>query len=323
MPTFSFEKEPFPESGSEEFYFSTPALTARLGEVREAVRRGHVLLIDEQASGKSSMLDNLVAAQSGQWRIFRLQASGQQSAKALLHDLMSAFGLPIREPAAAELRDADTLLELLSSRSQLAVILIDDVHRLERDALEQLAYLVRRWQAYGVRFLICAEPRLTAQLACLDNDARLPDPVETFSMPRFEHEQVSDYLHMCLYRAGLVGDSPFDSASVALVADRANGLVGAIDPVARELLKASGSDRRDRGVRGQRQTGMRRWPAALLAVAGLGIFLTLAVPGPSASQADKQARDRAEVFQSSITLAPRESIEDMRNPSATADSIAP
>ena len=318
MPIFSFEKEPFPESGSEEFYFSTPALTARLGEVREAVHRGHVLLIDEQASGKSTMLDNLVAAQSEQWRIFRLQASGQQSAKALLHDLMSAFGLPIREPAAAELRDADTLLELLSSRSQLAVILIDDVHRLERDALEQLAYLVRRWQAYGVRFLICAEPRLTAQLACLDNDTRLPNPVETFSMPRFEHEQVSDYLHMCLYRAGLVGDSPFDSASVALVADRANGLVGAIDSVAREHLEASGSDRRDRGV-----GGMRRVPAALLAVAGLGIFLTLAVPGPSASQADKQARDRAEVFRSSITLAPRESIEDMRNPSAAADSNPP
>jgi len=318
MPIFSFEKEPFPESGSEEFYFSTPALTARLGEVREAVHRGHVLLIDEQASGKSTMLDNLVAAQSEQWRIFRLQASGQQSAKALLHDLMSAFGLPIREPAAAELRDADTLLELLSSRSQLAVILIDDVHRLERDALEQLAYLVRRWQAYGVRFLICAEPRLTAQLACLDNDTGLPDPVETFSMPRFEHQQVSDYLHMCLYRAGLVGDSPFDSASVALVADRANGLVGAIDSVARELLNASGSDRRDRGVH-----GMRRVPAALLAVAGLGIFLTLAVPGPSASQADKQARDRAEVFRSSITLAPRESIEDTRNPSATADSNPP
>ena len=318
MPIFSFEKEPFPESGSEEFYFSTPALTARLGEVREAVHRGHVLLIDEQASGKSTMLDNLVAAQSEQWRIFRLQASGQQSAKALLHDLMSAFGLPIREPAAAELRDADTLLELLSSRSQLAVILIDDAHRLERDALEQLAYLVRRWQAYGVRFLICAEPRLTAQLACLDNDTGLPDPVETFSMPRFEHQQVSDYLHMCLYRAGLVGDSPFDSAGVALVADRANGLVGAIDSVARELLKASGSDRRDRGVR-----DMRRVPAALLAVAGLGIFLTLAVPGPSASQADKQARDRAEVFRSSITLAPRESIEDTRNPSATADSNPP
>ena len=68
---------------------------------------------------------------------------------------------------------------------------------------------------------------------------------------------------------------------------------------------------------------MRRVPAALLAVAGLGIFLTLAVPGPSASQADKQARDRAQVFQSSITLAPRESIEDTRNPSATADSNPP
>ena len=126
MSAFSLEKEPFPESGSGEFYFSTPALAARLGDLRAAIHRGHVLLIDELDSGKSTMLDQFAEAQSEQWRIFRLQARARQSAKDFLHELVSTLGLPIREPAAAELRDADTLLELLSSRSQVAVIVIDD-----------------------------------------------------------------------------------------------------------------------------------------------------------------------------------------------------
>ena len=323
MPIFSLQKEPFPESAGEKFYFSTPALAARRGELREAVGRGHVLLIDEQASGKSTMLDRLVEAQSEQWRVFRLQARRLRSAKGLLHDLMSAFGLPLREPAAAELRDADTFLERLSSRGQLAVIVIDDAHRLERIALEQLLYLARRWHAYGVHFLICAEPSLTAQLASLDDDAKLPGPVTTLGMPRFEHEQVSDYLHLCLFRAGLVGDSPFDSAGVAAVADRANGLVGAIDPVARELLKAGASNRRHGGDRDRGQIGPRRWGAALVAVAGLGVLLTIAAPAPSPSQVDTPVRGQVEVFRSGITLVPRGSVEDSRNASATADSIAP
>jgi len=321
MSTFSLENEPFPQAPGEEFYFSTPALAARLADLGEGLRRGHVLLMDEEASGKSTMLDKLAAAHGEQWRIFRLQAREQQGAKDLLHDLMSAFGLPIREPAAAELRDADTLLELLSSRSQLAVIVIDDAHRLERAALEQLVYLARRWQAYSVRFLICAEPTLAGQLASLDDGARLPEPVATLAMPRFGCEQVSDYLHLCLYRAGLVGDSPFDPAGVAAVTDKAEGLVGAIDPTAREFLKAGISNRPEHDAR--EQIGPRRWPAALVAVAGLGVLLMVALPAPGISQADEQAGDSVEVFRSSITLAPLEVAEDGRDSSATADAVAP
>ena len=321
MSTFSLEKEPFPQAPGEEFYFSTPALTARLADLGEALHRGHVLLMDEEASGKSTMLDKLAEAHGERWRIFRLQAEEQQSAKDLLHDLMSAFGLPIREPAAAELRDADTLWELLSSRSQLSVIVIDDAHRLERDALEQLLYLARRWQTYGVRFLICAEPALAGQLASLDDGARLPEPVATLAMPRLGCEQVSDYLHLCLYRAGLVGDSPFGPAGVAELTDKTEGLVGAIDPAAREFLSSGISNRRERDAR--EQLGPRRWPTALAAVAGLGVLLMVALPAPGISQADKQAGDPVEVFRSSITLAPLEGVEDGWDSSATADSIAP
>ena len=323
MSTFSLEQEPFPEAGGDDFYFSTPALTAHLEELCEAIDRGNVLLLDEQASGKSTMLDSFVEAARERWRIFRVQAHAQISAKEFVHELVSTFGLPPREPAAAELRDADTLLELLTTRSQIAVIVIDDVHRLESGVLEQLLYLAKRWERYSVRFLICAETSLIDQLDSLHEGARFPGAVTTLGMPRLDHEQVGDYLHMCLFRAGLVGDSPFDPAIVATVTEKAGGLVGAIDPIARELLVEAGGRRRDHGYLNPERITARRWRAALVTAAGLGVLLAVAVPVFSASQSSVESHNHLEGFRPSITLAPRESTDDLRERSATADSAAP
>lgn len=323
MSAFSLDKEPFPEAGRDEFYFSTPALTARLDELCSAIDRGNVLLLDEQASGKSTMLDSFVETGCERWRIFRLQASAHMSAKQFVHELVTTFGLPPREPAAAELRDADTLLELLSTRSLVAVIVIDDVHFLQSSALEQLLYLARRWERYNVRFLICAEPSLIDRLESLPEGNHFPGGVTTLGMPRFNHEQVGDYLHMCLFRAGLVGDSPFDPAIVASVTEKAHGLVGVIDPLARELLGEAGEKRCHPGRGDPEQRRALRWPVAVVAVAGASVLLMAALPGLPSPQSKAESRQYLEVFQPSIRLAPRQGAGDLPEPSATADSIAP
>jgi type II secretory pathway predicted ATPase ExeA len=323
MSAFSLDKEPFPEAGRDEFYFSTPALTARLDELCGAIDRGNVLLLDEQASGKSTMLDSFVETGCERWRIFRLQAGARMSAKEFVHELVTTFGLPPREPAAAELRDADTLLELLSTRSLIAVIVIDDVHLLQSSALEQLLYLARRWQRYSVRFLICAEPGLIDRFESLPEGNHFPGAVTTLGMPRFNHEQVGDYLHMCLFRAGLVGDSPFDPAIVASVTEKARGLVGAIDPLARELLGEAGERRCHPGRGDPEQRRTLRWPVAVVAVAGSGVLLMAALPGLPSPQSKVGSRQYLEVFQSSIRLAPRQGTGDLPERSATADALVP
>jgi type II secretory pathway predicted ATPase ExeA len=326
MSAFSLEKEPFPEAAGDEYYFSTPALTARLEDLCGAIDRGHVLLVDEEASGKSTMLDSFAEASCERWRIFRLQARARMSAKKFVHELVSTFGLAPREPAAAQLSDVDSLPELLTTQSRIAVIVIDDAHLLESMALEQILFLVKRWERYCVRFLICAEPDLMKRLESLHQGGRFSGSATTLDMPRFDHEQVSDYLHMCLFRAGLVGDSPFDPAIVANVTEKACGLVGAIDPIARELLDEAGVERRDcsRGGRGHRtQVIARRWPVAVVTAAALGVLMTIAIPGFSTSQNKVESRRHLDVFRSSITLAPEESVEKRRERSASADSAAP
>lgn len=323
MSAFSLETAPFTHASGGAFYFSTPALEACCEELCAAVPRGHVLLVDEAASGKSTMLDSVVESANDGWRIFRLQANARMGAKDFVHALVSVFGLPAREPAAAALRDADALLEVLTAQSQIAVVVIDDVHRLEPSALDQLLYLARRWQQYSVRFVIGAEPGLTKALDARPAEERFPAPMNAFGMPRFDREQVSDYLHLCLFRAGLVGDSPFDPDTVACVAERARGLVGAIDPIARELLDqaaSAGQGRSDAAAGGRERTAARRWSVAVVAALAVGVLLTLAVPEFSRLRTSTESMQERRGFQSSITLEPR---QRMQRASASGAAVAP
>lgn len=328
MSAFSLEKEPFPVAAVDGFYFSTPALVARREELSSAIETGHVLLIDQKASGKSTMLDDFSEAAVERWRVFRLQADEGMSAKDFVQALVGIFGLPTREPPAAALRDADALLELLTAQSRLAVIVVDDVHRLEGDTLEQLLYLVKRWTAYSVRFLICAEPGLMERLEWAQGGGHLPGSVATFDMPRFDHEQAGDYLHLCLFRAGLAGDSPFDPGVVTVVMQKAHGLVGAIDELARELLASAAAGARSeeherRASHGKRQhAGVRRWSLALVVAAGLGALLTMAMPGSATSPMKARSQGHPQAFRSSISTGSRDPAQRPRDRSASADAIA-
>lgn len=309
MRAFSLQTDPFPDHTARGPYFDTPALAAQLEEILDVIATGHVLLVDEAGSGKSAALERFAAEAAEPMRAFVVRARRSQDARGLSNALVSALGLPLREPVAAELRDADTFLELLTGRDHLAVIVIDDAHRLEGGALEQLLYLCKRWQHYHVRFLIGAEPELCERLDGLDA-GRLLARATRLSMPRLDEEQIGDYLNLCLVRAGLSGDSPFDAAAVSRVAARARGLVGALHPIAREVLNESMREGSSRGADSQRFA--RRWGLALATLAAFGVFAMAAIPGkaptatsaPSARSGDAlEARSGAAAFRSRI--APR------------------
>lgn len=316
MPRFSLKSDPFPAQADGEFHFSSPALVARLHELEEALGRGHVLLVDESGSGKSTLLDRHAETLDASTRSVRLEGGEQQCAKRLVHALVSGFGLPLREPVAAGLRDADALLEHLASRCQRPLIVVDDAHRMADDALDQLGYLARRWERFGIRFLLCGEPMLYGRLR------HFPGPSVTLEMPRLDAGQVSDYLHMRLVRAGLVGDSPFGPAQVAAITEGARGLVGAIDPAARRLFDGLVAQSGDSG--GAPKLAARRWPLGLAMLAGLGALLAIALPEGSEPATEPRADAPVEIFRSNITPA-REESEGAVGPrrSASADAVAP
>ena len=280
MRDFNLQTDPFEEGAGRRFYFDAPGFAARHEAILGAIEDGDVLLVDEAGSGKSTALDRFAAATAAHMRVFFVRVHAAHDAKALSNALVSALGLPLREPVAAELRDADAFFELLGGRGQLAVVVIDDAHRLEGGALEQLVYLSKRWERYRVRFLIGAEPELCERLEGLDAAVPLLGRTMRMAMPRLDAEQVGDYLNICLYRAGLSGDSPFDAERVSRVAARARGLVGAVAPAAREIL--------DECMRADAQTQRlpaRRRSLALAAGAAFALLAVLAFPWKTPSGA--------------------------------------
>lgn len=312
MSAFSLEQEPFPQSPESDFYFSTPALEARLDVLVAALDGGNVLLVDDEGAGKSTMLRRYAATAAGATRIVQIRGSERCSAKSLLDEVVASLGLPPRAPAAAELRDADTLLELLERRSQTVAVIVDDADCLQHEALAQLLYLARRWHGYRVRFVIAGAPALGAGLDSLPESEGLAGPVARLHMPRFDEGQVADYLHMRLFRAGLSGDSPFAPDVVATVARESRGLIGAIDPVARRVLGQLGTGSREAAP-------ARRWPFGLVALAGLWVLLAAAVPGPRTPMEKPAVRPLDGVFRSSITPASGMRREE-RGRSASADA---
>lgn len=321
MPAYKIEREPFPEERSDPFFMTTPALSARLDALAGALRRGHALLVDAPGSGRSALLERLVHTAPDGWRVVRPVLPPATDEKAFVRTLLEGLGLTPREPAAAALRDADTLLEMLAGRGVAPVIVVDDAGNLDEGAARQLGYLARRWDPLGARFLVVAEPGPTADLLAGAGGDGLPGDVTAFDMPRFDEGQVGDYLHMCLFRAGLAGDSPFDAALVARVARESGGRIGAVGPIARGMLAEAGVGNAPGPGRGggTKATG-RRWPLAVAAIAGAGILLTLAIPGTSSSLGAVGARRDAPAFQSRIRplggLAGREE----RRGSAPADA---
>ena len=106
MPVYKLEREPFPEERSEPFYLSTRALAARLEEVRVALARGHVLLVDEAGSGRSTLAERLTRDAPEAWRCFRVDARPTADETVFVRELLERLGLPAREPGRAARRDA-------------------------------------------------------------------------------------------------------------------------------------------------------------------------------------------------------------------------
>jgi hypothetical protein len=111
-----------------------------------------------------------------------------------------------------------------------------------------------------------------------------------------------------------------------MVTEKADGLVGAIDPIARELLNSPATQEgcRDRARRGHREkTLARRWPVAVVAAAGLGVLLTVMITGTSTTRTKVESNRHLEGFRSGVTLAPRGLEGRSRERSASADTLTP
>ncbi|MCA1851218.1 MAG: ATP-binding protein, partial [Beggiatoa sp.] len=153
---------------SERFYLKTPALGPRLDLIKHLIDDSRLLLyvIGERGSGKSALLDELLAMARDGWRVARIQANAMLDPLALLGDLTQALNPGVRgQDRDALVAALEDLLAAATETPFVPVVLVDDAHELSEEALKLLFSLGRvSREAYRFRIVLFCEPEIDTVL---------------------------------------------------------------------------------------------------------------------------------------------------------------
>lgn len=225
---------------SERFYLKTPALGPRLDLIKYLIDDSRLLLyvIGERGSGKSALLDEVLAMARDGWRVARIQANAMLDPLALLGDLIQALNPGVRgQDRDALLAALEDLITAATETPFVPVVLVDDAHELSEEALKLLFSLGRgSREAYRFRIVLFCEPEIDTVLKAPGLAAVSPPLAHVVDLPPFTVEDTRAYLTERLARVGLRALLPLDTGVADRIHQDARGLPGAIDAVARETL---------------------------------------------------------------------------------------
>jgi DamX protein len=234
--------------GSEHFYLKTPALGPRLDLIKHLIDDSRLLLyvIGERGSGKSALLDEILAMARDGWRVARIQANAMLDPLALLRDLTQALNPGVRgQDRDALLAALEDLLAASTDTRFVPVVLVDDAHELSEEALKLLFSLAipprggspaASREAHRFRIVLFCEPEIDTVLKARGLAAVSPPVAHVVDLPPFTVEDTRAYLAERLSRVGLGALLPLDTGVADRIHQDARGLPGAIDAVARETL---------------------------------------------------------------------------------------
>ena len=234
--------------GSERFYLSTPALGPRLDLIKHLIDDSQLLLyvIGERGSGKSALLDEILAMARDGWRVARIQANAMLDPLALLRDLTQSLNPGVRgQDRDALLAALEDLLAASTDARFVPVVLVDDAHELSEEALKLLFSLAipprggspaASREAHRFRIVLFCEPEIDTVLKARGLAAVSPPVAHLVDLPPFTVEDTRAYLAERLSRVGLGALLPLDTGVADRIHQDARGLPGAIDAVARETL---------------------------------------------------------------------------------------
>lgn len=238
MQTLTIKKEPFPSTGLDNYFFTTPALRLRLDLIPEYIRCNEtpVLILGEPGVGKSALLNQLVCRADHNWRILRMPAVHSFSTDDVITFLNAELRLPTRVPTEEILKAFDNWLDRLDKRGQIAVIVVDNAHDLCDESLARLATLREEMRSQNLSVLMTGKPELRCRLSVLLRASRSQLPIHAINIPSLDKREVASYIDMRLYHAGLEGRGPFSRAMVDDIARSSRGYPGQINALANGLL---------------------------------------------------------------------------------------
>ena len=295
-------KNPFPNRGLDNYFFTTPALRLRLDLVQELVRHNEspILILGEPGVGKSTLLNQLLCRADHNWRIVRVPAVYSFSAGDIVTFLNAELRLAIRGSDEQKLAAFDGLLERLSMRGQTLVAVVDNAHNLNDQSLLRLARLREETRTKNLCVLMTGEPALRARVKTLLGKFEASATVHAVNVPCLDQREVASYIDMRLYHAGLEGPGPFNRSMIDDIARSSRGYPGKINTIANSLL--DGKRKKLRWFRASQRVRqiMRHWLS--LAVVAVTIAIgAIAAPGSVRLAGDGSAA----AYASSLPIAGR------------------
>ena len=276
LSAYGIRKLPFPIDEVDDYYFATPALAKQSDALRNLVEYSDLVLVVSgvEGAGKTAFLNQFLLAADARWRIARIDAREAMSLGELVEALLAGFGLAGRgEDTPGDEAVLRTFLTEVNAGGNVALVVVDDAHLLPQICIEFLVTLAEERGRIDVRLLLATEP---GRLGFPTDD---PKRVHVVVLKPFDAQQCADYIHTRLSYAGLVGDSPFDEATIDAIHQDSGGVPGAIHPLAIHTLLANG-DAPGGGLRGALRPRNLAYAAALLLAIGAAAWVL--GPGPAA-----------------------------------------
>jgi DamX protein len=232
-------RDPFPEGRPDDYFFTTPALRLRLDLIREHIGQGDspVLLVGEHGAGKTTLLHRLVLESGCTWRIVRLPPVSSFSAEELITCLANELDIAPHSSDLELFKGLDRWLERLATRGELALVVVDDAHRLGDECLSVLAELPGRTRASNLRVLLCGEPAICSRLRQASRGTSFGAPMPVVRIPSMDEREVARYIDMRLYHAGMDDARPFSRAIIGDIARDSRGRPGHINAIAGRMLR--------------------------------------------------------------------------------------
>lgn len=246
--TLGLHREPFPpEAGADKgFFYAEQTRAQRLKLLHHLAPYGELLIVTgDPGSGKTTLLDQFIERAHDSWRLCVIRARAELDRDELLDALMDGFSVQAKQP-----EGDDDRLQLLKShcvalkrKGLLPMVVIDDAHKLDRDALAALMQLLQVLDAHEkpLRIILFADPHLRELISVPELEALQERISHTFNLPPFSEKETGNYIQHRLKASGVDAAGVFTDTVVAMIHKTSQGLPGKINELARVVLSNQGA----------------------------------------------------------------------------------
>ena len=180
-----------------------------------------ILVIGEQGTGKTTMLNQFLYSARGDWRSCRIRAQSTEKTGGL-----------------SSLKNLNEHPAFILPDDKLPIVMFDDAHELNK---VELQYLLKDALAPGgvrklKRLVLFCEPSINATMASLSAPFTKETVVNKVYMSPANKKETYEYLMHRLKIAGYKGKNPFKSSDVETIYKASGGIPGNINKEAHKFL---------------------------------------------------------------------------------------